>query len=470
MTVNAKGQPKAPVMNPGIFRAYDIRGIVGQTLHVEHAYDIARALAAHVIDKTKNTSPRIALGRDGRLSSPALYKEYSRGLIESGVQVVDVGIGPTPMLYFAVKHLGIEAGVMITGSHNPKEHNGFKMMLAKETLYGDDIQKLKARIDAGQFHAGKGGIKQVSVQEDYIQALLKAIKPGGKALKVAWDPGNGAAGEVTEQLVKRLKNTNMVFNEVVDGNFPNHHPDPSEEENLEELISVVKKEGYDLGIAFDGDGDRVGVVDGKGRMVWNDQLLVLWARDVLQNHKGATVIADVKASKMLFDEVKKAGGKPLVWKTGHSLIKAKMAEEKALLAGEMSGHIFFADEYYGFDDGIYAALRLLNYLAHQDKPLAAMIDALPQSFSTPEIRLECAEERKFAIVDEIKASMKKKGANISDIDGVRIDGEKGWWLVRASNTQAALSMRVEGVNQAALAALKNELKQELAQCGVTLKD
>jgi phosphomannomutase len=453
--------------NPAIFRAYDIRGVFGATLFADDAFFIARAFASYVIDKTGNPSPSIALGRDGRLSTPALYENFVEGLLSCGVKIVDVGVGPTPMLYFSVKHLELDAGVMITGSHNPKDHNGFKMMLARETLFGAEIQKLRQIMERGVFATGKGSLKKQSIENDYIQALLACLKPGGKALKVAWDPGNGAAGEIVAAMVKRMRNTNVVFNDAIDGNFPNHHPDPSEEENLEELVRVVREEQCDLGIAFDGDADRVGVVDEQGRILWNDQLMVVLSRDVLERHEGATIIADVKASKMLFDEIKKAGGRPMVWKTGHSLIKAKMAEEGALLAGEMSGHIFFADEYYGFDDGIYAALRLINYLSQKGESLSGIIDRLPKFHSTPEIRLECPDDRKFAIVESIKGSMKKQGAKISDIDGVRVDNEDGWWLIRASNTQAALSMRAEGKDKASLERLKRQLSEELKKCGIS---
>jgi phosphomannomutase len=453
--------------NPVIFRAYDIRGVFGETLQADDAFFIARAFASYVIDKTGNPAPSIALGRDGRLSSPVLHKNFTEGLLSCGAHMVDVGIGPTPMLYFAVKHLELDGGVMITGSHNPKDHNGFKMMLARETLFGAEIQKLRAILERGVFSTGKGRRKEKSVQDDYIQALLGAVKPAGRPLKVAWDPGNGAAGEVMAALVRRMPGDHVLFNDIIDGQFPSHHPDPSEEENLHALVEVVKEEKCDLGVAFDGDADRVGIVDEKGKVLWNDQLMVLLARDVLAGHKGATIIADVKASKMLFDEIRQAGGKPMVWKTGHSLIKAKMAEEKALLAGEMSGHIFFADCYYGFDDGIYAALRLINYLAQQPRRLSEIIGALPKFHSTPEIRLACPDAKKFSIVESIKQSMVKQGAKISDIDGVRVDTEDGWWLVRASNTQAALSMRAEGRDEKALRRVKGQLVKELEQCGLT---
>jgi phosphomannomutase len=373
------------------------------------------------------------------------------------------------MLYFAVYHLDADAGIQITGSHNPPDYNGFKMMMGKKSFFGEEIQKLGAIAAKGDWESGQGEVDRKDVLAAYAERLLRDVKLG-KKLKVAWDTGNGAVGVSIRSVVDKLPGEHFVLNEKVDGRFPAHHPDPTVPKNLEQLMAEVKSRGCDLGIAFDGDGDRIGAIDGKGRILWGDQLMILWARDVLKTHPGATIIGDVKASQALFDEVQRAGGTPLMWKTGHSLIKTKMAELKAPLAGEMSGHVFFADTFYGFDDALYCGLRLLNIVAAGNESLAEMRDRLPQLVNTPELRFDCAEERKFRIVDEVKARLKEAGARVNDIDGVRVSTPDGWWLLRASNTQAVLVARCESANEGGLERLKRDLRAALAASGVSLPE
>ena len=449
-----------------ILREYDIRGVVGDTVHAADARAIGRTFGTLV---RRRGGKRVALGYDGRLSSPELAAACIAGLTAAGVDVIDIGVVATPMLYFAVYHVEADGGIQITGSHNPPDYNGFKMMMGKKSFFGADIQQLGAMSAAGDWESGQGGVEKKDLLDDYAARLLRDVRPG-KPLKVTWDTGNGAVGVSIRAVVDKLPGEHFVLNEKVDGTFPAHHPDPTVPKNLEQLIAEVKKRGCDLGIAFDGDGDRIGAVDGKGRILWGDQLLVLWARDVLKQRPGATIIADVKASQVLFDEIARAGGKPMMFKTGHSLIKSKMAEIGAPLAGEMSGHIFFADTFYGFDDALYCGLRLLNIVAKADESLADMRDGLPQPVNTPELRFDCADERKFAVVEEVKALLQKQGAQFSDIDGVRVSTADGWWLLRASNTQPVLVARCEAADENGLERLKSALKASLAASGVELPD
>jgi phosphomannomutase len=452
--------------DPTILREYDIRGIVGQQVHAADARAIGRSFGTIV---KRTGGKRVALGYDGRLSSPELAAACIEGLTAAGVDVISIGVAATPMLYFAVYHFDTDGGIQITGSHNPPDYNGFKMMIGKKSFFGEDIQKLGAMAAKGDWESGHGKSEQKEILADYAARLLKDVKPG-KKLKVAWDTGNGAVGVSIRAVVDKLPGEHFVLNEKVDGTFPSHHPDPTVPKNLEQLMAEVKKQGCDLGIAFDGDGDRIGAIDGKGRVLWGDQLLVLWARDVLKSHPGATIIADVKASQVLFDEIAKAGGKPMMFKTGHSLIKAKMAEIKAPLAGEMSGHIFFGDIFYGFDDALYCGLRLLNIVANSKESLADMRDGLPQPVNTPELRFDCPDERKFGVVEEVKGRLSKAGAKFSDIDGVRVSTKDGWWLLRASNTQPVLVARCEAADDAGLERLMADLKAALAESGVSLPD
>ena len=445
--------------DPTVLREYDIRGVVGKTLSAADARAVGRGLGSVI---ARNGGKKVALGRDGRLSSPEFCTAAAEGLAACGLDVTLIGVGPTPMLYFTVCEYGYDGGLMITGSHNPSDYNGFKMMLGKKSFWGEDIQKLGKAAASGDVASGKGSIGERAVRDAYVARLLKDYRPG-RELSVVWDAGNGSAGEAMTELTAKLPGRHSLINANIDGRFPAHHPDPTEEKNMRQLQDAVKAQKADLGIAFDGDGDRIGVVDGQGRILWGDQILALLARDVLAEMPGSTIIADVKASQVLFDEIARAGGKPLMWRTGHSIIKSKMAEMAAPLAGEMSGHIFFADRWYGFDDALYAAVRLLSYIARSDKSLAQFRDALPQAINTPELRFPCSDTRKFTAVEEVKARLTKAGAKFSDVDGVRVSTPDGWWLLRASNTQDVLVARCEAADAAGLQRLKADLVAQLAQ-------
>lgn len=448
--------------DPTILREYDIRGVVGKTLFPADARGLGRAYGTEL---RRRGGRSVAVGYDGRLSSPELEAALVEGLMASGLEVARIGLGPTPMLYFAVFHLPADGGVMVTGSHNPPDYNGFKMMLGHESVHGEAIRSLGEIAAAGAFRSGTGSVRETPVFDAYVARLASDYR-GARPLEVGWDAGNGAAGPVLVELTRRLPGHHRLLNERVDGTFPAHHPDPTVPENLEQLRELVLKEGLDLGIAFDGDADRLGVVDGAGEILWGDQLMVLFARDVLKRHVGAPIIADVKASQVLFDEIQRAGGKPVMWRTGHSLIKAKMAEIKAPLAGEMSGHIFFADGYYGFDDGLYAAIRLLSLVSQGPQSLARLRAALPKVVNTPELRFPCPEDRKFKVVDEVRARLADTKADVNPVDGVRVRTADGWWLLRASNTQDVLVARCEAKNQEGLARLKQALSRELELSGV----
>jgi phosphomannomutase len=445
-----------------ILREYDIRGVVGATLSEADATAVGRSFAAML---SAAGGKRVAVGRDGRLSSPALEAALVAGLVGSGIDVVRIGLGPTPMLYYAVNTAGVDGGLMVTGSHNPPDHNGFKMMLGLKPFFGADIQRLGAVAAAGDFPRGTGRTEERALAPAYVERVA-ADFAGGRALHVAWDAGNGATAAVLRQLTERLPGRHLRLNDTVDGTFPAHHPDPTDPENLVQLQDAVVRNGCDLGVAFDGDGDRIGVVDGKGRILWGDQFMVLLAQEVIAAQPGATIIADVKASQVLFDEIARMGGTPLMWRTGHSLIKSKMAEIGAPLAGEMSGHIFYGDRYYGYDDALYAAVRLLGILARGGESLAALRDRLPHVVNTPELRFPCADTRKFAVIDEVRARLQRAGADMTDIDGVRVRNADGWWLLRASNTQDVLVARAEAKDEAGLARLKALLAGELRASGV----
>ncbi len=450
------------VFNPTILREYDIRGVVGQTLGEADARAIGQAFAAVLAEQGGR---RIAVGRDGRLSSPALESALVEGLTAGGIDVLRIGLGPTPMLYFAVNTLAVDGGIMVTGSHNPADYNGFKLMLGKKSFFGQDIQRLGRIAAAGRFPRGTGRVETRAVLAPYVDRLA-ADYDGTRPLHIAWDAGNGATGEALQRLVAKLPGRHELLNEVIDGRFPAHHPDPTEAKNLVQLQKAVTERRCDLGIAFDGDGDRIGVVDGQGRILWGDQLMVVLAGDVIRRHPGATIIADVKASQVLFDEVARLGGTPLMWRTGHSLIKTKMAEIGAPLAGEMSGHIFYADGYYGFDDALYAAVRLIGIVSRGGDSLAALRDRLPAVVNTPELRFPCAESRKFAVIDEVRERLRRAGADMSDIDGVRVRTADGWWLLRASNTQDVLVARAEAREEGGLKRLKSLLTEQLAASGI----
>lgn len=450
--------------DPSILREYDIRGIVGQSLKTSDAKAVGQAFGTMI---RRAGGSKVCVGYDGRVSSPDLSAAMVEGLTSVGVNVVRIGLGPTPMLYFSVKHTKADAGVMITGSHNPPEYNGIKM-LHKGPVYGAAILEIGRLSAAGDLETGAGTASDLDVREPYVDMLLKAYT-GKKDLKVVWDCGNGAAGEVLQRLLQKLPGTHTVLFGDIDGNFPNHHPDPTVEKNLVDLKKAVAEKGADLGIGFDGDGDRIGAIDSKGQVVWGDQLLAVYASEVLKQHPGATIIADVKASQTLFDEITRLGGKPLMWKTGHSLLKAKMAEVGSPLAGEMSGHIFFGDN-HGFDDALYCGVRLLNIVSNGGKALSELRDALPKVVNTPEVRFQVDEVRKFKVVEEIRARLKNvPGIEVNDLDGVRVKTKDGWWLLRASNTQDVLVARAEAANNDALGRLKDAISDQLTQSGVETK-
>ena len=447
--------------NPTILREYDIRGIVGNTLTEDDAYALGRSFAALA---RSEGAKRIAVGRDGRTHSGMLEAALVRGLTEGGIDAVLVGQGPSPMLYFATYYLDVDGGIQVTGSHNPADYNGFKMLLKGRSVFGQEIQALGRRSAAGDWSEGRGTTEEVYIRESYVNRLLEGFS--GKGYRVGWDAGNGAAGPILDMLVERLPGDHHVIFSDVDGRFPNHHPDPTVEANLEDLKALVAREQLDFGIAFDGDGDRIGAVDATGRVIWGDQLLIILAGPVLEEQPGATIIADVKASQTLFDRIAELGGKPLMWKTGHSLIKSKMKETQAPLAGEMSGHIFFKHRWYGFDDALYAAVRLIEAVSQSGKSLTEIMDGMPVSIATPELRFQVDEVRKFAIVDEVRDRLSASGAKVDATDGVRVSTSDGWWLLRASNTQDVLVARAEAADQAGLDRLVGQIDDQLEKSGV----
>jgi phosphomannomutase len=447
--------------NPTILREYDIRGIVGDTLTEADAYALGRTFAAKAHGEGART---IAVGRDGRTHSGMLEAELIRGLTEGGLNVIQIGMGPSPMLYFATHYLDVDGGMMVTGSHNPADYNGFKLLLKGRSVFGAEIQEIGQRAASGHWTEGDGTVEEVDIRTAYANRLLDGFS--GKAFRIGWDAGNGAAGPILDMLVERLSGHHHVIFSQVDGRFPNHHPDPTVEANLADLKALVEREQLDFGIAFDGDGDRIGAVDGKGRVIWGDQLLMILAEPVLQELPGATIIADVKASQTLFDRVAELGGQPLMWKTGHSLIKAKMKETGAPLAGEMSGHIFFKHRWYGFDDALYAAVRLIEAVSASGQSLTAIMDAMPKSVATPELRFQVDESRKFAIVDEVRTRLASEGAKVDATDGVRVSTSDGWWLLRASNTQDVLVARAEAKDEVGVERLVAQIDDQLAKSGV----
>ncbi|MBL4613499.1 MAG: phosphomannomutase/phosphoglucomutase [Magnetovibrio sp.] len=451
--------------DPSILREYDIRGVVGETITVMDAKAIGLAFGTMV---RQLGGTRVCIGRDGRIHSQALYSALAKGLQSTGINVIAIGVGPTPMLYFADRVFESDGAIMVTGSHNPPEYNGFKLVLGHQPFFGEDLQSLGQLAGEGSFVEGDGRRSNVDIAGKYINALDSSSI--ARPLKVAWDPGNGAAAQITAQLVRRLPGHHIVINEEIDGTFPNHHPDPTVPENLEQLRDVVIREHCAFGIAFDGDGDRIGVIDDEGEILWGDQLLSLIAESVLNANPGATIIADVKASQILFDRITKLGGRAMMCKTGHSLIKSKMNETGAILAGEMSGHMFFADRYFGFDDALYAAVRLLEVVASRTQPLSSYRKALPQVYNTPELRIECPDELKFKALATIEDTVAQSGADAITIDGVRVTTQDGWWLLRASNTQPALVARCESQTFAGLASLKATLIEHLRSAGVTVPD
>jgi phosphomannomutase len=447
--------------NPTSLREYDIRGVVGDTLGEADAEAVGRTFGTFV---RRAGGRRVAVGWDGRESSPGFEARLAEGLSKSGCDVVRIGLGPTAMLYYAEAELGVDGGIQITGSHNPADYNGFKMVLRHEAFFGERIQALGRLSAAGDWAEGAGSVSDEAVMDRYVDRLLQGFD--AKPFRVGWDAGNGAGGPVVERIVKRLPGEHFTLYTDVDGRFPNHHPDPTVEANLEDLKRLVREKRLDFGIALDGDADRIGAVDGEGRVIWGDQLLAILAEPVLEALPGSTIIADVKASQALFDRVAELGGKPLMWKTGHSLIKSKMKETGAPLAGEMSGHIFFAHNWYGFDDGIYAGLRLIEAVSRLGGSLAALRDAMPHMVNTPELRFQVDESRKFAVVDEVLDRLEADGAHVDRTDGARVSTEDGWWLLRASNTQDVLVARAEAKDEAGLDRLMAQIDEQLALSGI----
>jgi len=454
--------------DPTILREYDIRGIVGETLSEDDARAIGRSFATLLRREGGN---KVAVGYDGRTSSPMLEEALVEGLNASGVDVVRIGMGATPMLYYAdASAEDVHGGIQITGSHNPPDYNGFKMVFLSRPFFGEDIQSLGQLAAAGDWLDGEGASETRDVLDAYVDRLMDGLADTDlknfAKLRVGWDAGNGATGPALEKLAARLPGLHYAMYTTVDGHFPNHHPDPTEEKNLADLKKLVAENKLDFGIAFDGDGDRIGVIDGEGRVIWGDQLLMIYAEDLLARLPNATIIADVKASRALFEHVSEKGGKPLMWKTGHSLIKSKMKETGAPLAGEMSGHIFFADDYYGYDDALYAAVRLMAASARLGKSVTQLREEMPPVLNTPEMRFQVDESRKFDAIDEVKERLSGTDADVDDTDGVRVTSEDGWWLLRASNTQDVLVARAESDTQEGLDRLMAQIDEQLAASGL----
>lgn len=453
-------------MSSHIFREYDIRGVADRDLTDETVERIGRGLAQMLSLKA---SPHIVVGRDCRLSGPRIFAALSRGLRAGGAQVIDVGVGPTPLVYFGVHHLNADGGVMITGSHNPGDENGLKIMKGKASFFGDDIRELSQLVNSGEFAESNSVGEETSedISEAYLEKLTQAIEIKDTSVNFVLDAGNGAAGPLGVAAFERLGlNPVQLFCEM-DGTFPNHHPDPTVPETLEALGKAMKANNSLVGLAFDGDGDRLGVVDPSGEIVWGDRLLALFARYALPAHPGAKVIADVKSSRVVLDDVGAHGGEGIMWKTGHSLIKSKMKETGALLAGEVSGHFFFADRYLGFDDGIYAALRVMEIVCREQKPIAQLLADLPQPFVTPEIRVDCPDQTKFEVVTQVMAHFRDAQANVNDVDGVRVEyDDSSWGLVRASNTSPKIVLRFEAPTETRL----NELRSKTEQLVVSIRD
>ena len=443
------------VIPPEIFKAYDIRGIVGRSLTPAIVEKIGHALGS---EARAQNQKRFVIGRDGRLSGPDLAAALARGIARSGCDVVDIGMVPTPVVYFAIQHLGAGSGVAVTGSHNPPDYNGLKMVIGGTTLSGEAIQKLRQRIINNDLTTGQGMISQTDVRQAYLDRITGDVKLA-RPMRVAVDCGNGVASEIAPTLLKRLGCQLTELYCQTDGTFPNHHPDPSKPENLEDLIGEIGKGGYDVGLAFDGDGDRLGVIAPDGHVIWADRQMILYARDVISRHPGAEIIYDVKCSRTLDAEIRKAGGKPTMWKTGHSFIKAKLKETGAALAGEMSGHIFFKERWYGFDDGLYAAARLLELLSRDPRPTQQIFSSLPNTVNTPELNLKFAEGEHFTVIKELVKRAHFTDAKLTTIDGLRADFSDGFGLVRASNTTPVLVLRFEGDNKEALERIQGRFRE-----------
>jgi phosphomannomutase len=449
--------------HPSLLRDYDVRGTVGQTLGAADAYALGRSFGTVI---RRDGGSRVAVGYDGRLSSPMLETALLKGLCASGIDVLRIGLGPTPMLYHAEAVCDVDGAIQITGSHNPRDDNGFKLVKQHAPFFGEDIMRLGAMAASGDWLEGTGRVESADTMAAYVARLMQGFD--GPACRIGWDAGNGAAGPVVEQLVKLLPGEHHLLFTQIDGNFPHHHPDPSRDENLADLRALVADKKLDFGVAFDGDGDRIGVVDALGRSIAGDQLLGLFAQDMLQRQAGAAVVADVKASQALFDRVGTLGGRPDMWKTGHSHIKSRMKQIGAILGGEMTGHIFFADDYFGFDDALYAAVRLIRAVATLQCSVTEMRSAMPDLHATPEWRIPVPEERKFTLIDALVSRLQASGADVITVDGARVCTADGWWLLRASNTEAALVARAESHDGAGLLRLIRRIESHLLEAGINV--
>jgi phosphomannomutase/phosphoglucomutase len=451
-------------INPQIFREYDIRGVVDKDLTPEIVKKIGQGFGTYM---RRLGYKSLVVGRDGRISSELFKDALIKGILSTGCNVTDIGLCPTPVYYFSIFHFEKDGGMMVTGSHNPPEFNGFKVSVGKSTIFGQEIQNLRGMIEKGEFEEGEGKLDKKEIIKHYQDFIKKDINLN-KKLKIVIDAGNGTAGIVASPLLRDLGCEVEELYCEVDGRFPNHFPDPTIPANLRDLIERVKKIGADLGIGYDGDGDRIGVVDEQGNIIWGDQLMILFSRDILKKQKGATFIAEVKCSQNLFKDIEKNGGRAIMWKTGHSLIKEKMKEEKAVLGAEMSGHVFFADRYFGYDDAIYSSCRLVELLSKTDKKLSQLLEDVPKTFITPEIRIDCPDEIKFKVVEMVKEDL-RKDYPIIDVDGVRIQLEDGWGLVRASNTQPVLVLRFESSSQERLKEIKKLIEDKVQMAINTLR-
>jgi phosphomannomutase/phosphoglucomutase len=451
-------------INPQIFREYDIRGVVDKDLTPDVVRKLGQGFGTHM---TQLGRRELIVGRDGRLSSKAFEDALIEGLISTGCHTINIGLCPTPVYYFSIFHLDKDGGIVVTGSHNPPEFNGFKVSIGKSTIFGEEIQNLKRLIEKGEFVAGNGKLSKEEIIRPYHDYIKKNIRIE-KKMKVVIDAGNGTAGVVAGPLLRDLGCELEELYCEVDGRFPNHFPDPTIPGNLKDLIDWVRKTRADLGIGYDGDADRIGVVDDQGNIIWGDQLMILFSREILKDKKGATFVAEVKCSQNLFNDIEKHGGKAIMYRTGHSLIKEKMREEKAALGGEMSGHIFFADRYFGYDDAIYASCRLIELLSKTDRKLSRLLNDVPKTFITPEIRFDCADEIKFKVIETVKEAL-RKDYPVIDVDGVRVKFEDGWGLVRASNTQPALVLRFEALTQDRLSEIKGLVEKKVQEAVSALR-
>ncbi len=444
-------------MNPAIFREYDIRGKFPEELNSQTVYDLGRAVGTYY---KQHGASKISVGHDCRESYPVLKDALIKGLIETGMHIRYIGMVPTPLLYFSVHELKLDGAVMITGSHNPPEYNGFKVCLGKTTIYGEEIQKLRQIVEKGQFSKGDGSLSEKDIIKPYLSCLARNLHPGNIKRRVIVDAGNGVGGLVAPQAYRAMGvDVETLFCEP-DGRFPNHHPDPTIPENLVQLKRLVDEKDADLGISFDGDADRIGVIDKEGNIIWGDQLMIIFSRAILKNNPGAAIIGEVKCSQVLYDDIKKQGGRPIMWKAGHSLIKSKMKETHALFAGEMSGHLFFADRYFGFDDAIYAGARLLEILTTEEKSIRDLLSGIPAMVNTPEIRMDCPDDKKFGVVKKLVEEFKKE-YEVIDVDGARVLFDHGWGLVRSSNTQPVLVLRFEATDEKRLEEIKTIFMKKL---------